>query len=90
MTTAKRMVSLPVIPASASSINWTQIVGILSAILVFMFGSSAGLTPEQQNAIATTLVLTQGGVTFVIHTFFAHGVPSPSVDPVTPPTPPAS
>jgi len=72
-------VRVPVKSAWLSKVNWVQGVAALSMILVFVFGNSAALTPEQQNSIVVVIGLAGNVVTWIVKTWFTPTVSAASL-----------
>lgn len=74
---------VPVTSAWTGKVNWTQAVAIVSSILTLVFGPQAGLSPEQQAAIVTTITIIQGLVTWILKTWFTPTVHAASLPSTT-------
>lgn len=66
-----------------SKINWVQIIGGVSAVLVWWKGVAFGIPVEYQNGVATAIPVIMGFVTWVFRTFFTKTVTPSSVTPTT-------
>jgi hypothetical protein len=66
--------TVPVVPATKSTINWVQLIGpVLSVIAVFT-GVKIELTPEMLGAVVVGIQAVQSVVTAVMKTWYTRSV----------------
>ena len=83
MTEMVPAATVPVQSGWWSKINWVQIVGGLSAVLVWWKGAAFGIPVDYQNGIAATIPVIMGFGTWILRTFFTKTVTPSSVTPTT-------
>lgn len=72
-------VTVPVESAWWSKINWTAAIGGTSAVLVWFFGSQAGIPQEVQTGIVSAIGGVMGAIVWVQRTWFTTKVTPGSV-----------
>jgi hypothetical protein len=63
-------VTVPVVSAWASKINWTQAVAAFAMILTLVSGGKVGMDADQQTAAVVTIGVACNIATWVMKTFF--------------------
>jgi len=63
-------VTVPVVSAWASKINWTQAVAAFAMILTLVSGGKVGMDADQQTAAVVTIGVACNIATWILKTFF--------------------
>jgi hypothetical protein len=67
-------VTVPVVSAWASKINWTQAVAAFAMILTLVSGGKVGMDADQQTAAVVTIGVACNVATWIMKTFFTASV----------------
>lgn len=70
--------TVPIKSAWKSKVNWTQVVGG-AAMLLALFAGHQVIDSDQQAAILVVIGLVQGGVTWILKTFYTDSVHASSL-----------
>lgn len=74
--------NVPVLSGSASLFsksNLVQYVGVAASLLTMLSGGKAGLSPQDQGAIVTVILLVQSGVVWFMHRYMTATVHAASL-----------